>query len=158
MPVGTIVYETSGFGTPRTRFATQYVFATLSSALRAGISERDQQGCTGQVYRVAVTNLSRPKPVFESRSRFCSHVYKATRCLAPKNAARLKHAARCSLELSGTKSRDGFEPNPFTSKNTGGSAARKNPAWDTESSFGLRQTPMDVFEPVRMALAVTPRA
>jgi len=52
----------------------------------------------------------------------------------------------------------GFEPNPFTSKNTGGSAARKNPAWDTESSFGLRQTPMDVFEPVRMALAVTPRA
>jgi len=31
-----------------TRFATEYVFATLSSALRAGISEREQQAARGK--------------------------------------------------------------------------------------------------------------
>src|SRR5712664_4014452 len=40
------------------------------------------------------------EPVFESRSRFRSDMYEVTRCLVPKNATRLKHAARCSFKLS----------------------------------------------------------
>src|SRR2546422_1644120 len=42
------VQKSSGFGTPRTRFATEYVFAALSSALRAGISEREQRAARGR--------------------------------------------------------------------------------------------------------------
>jgi len=36
------------FSEVRNRFATEYVFATLSSALRAGISEREQQAARGK--------------------------------------------------------------------------------------------------------------
>src|SRR5206468_13044354 len=42
------VQKSSGFGTPRTRFATEYVFAALASALRAGISEREQRAARGR--------------------------------------------------------------------------------------------------------------
>ena|SRR6266478_1105546 len=58
------VSKSSGLGTPRTRFATEYVFTTLSSALRAGISEREQQTARGGFTAPGRDECSRPKPVF----------------------------------------------------------------------------------------------
>ena len=48
--------------------------------------------------RLAVTNFSRPKPVFESRSRFRQVSYAVTDQQHPATSTRLKHAAESSLK------------------------------------------------------------
>src|SRR5438034_7972422 len=48
--------------------------------------------------RLAVTNFSRPKPVFESRSRFRQVSYAVTDQQRPESPTRLKHAAESSLK------------------------------------------------------------
>jgi len=89
------VQQRSGLETPRTRFATEYVFATLSSALRAGISEREQRAAQGRFTAPGRDESFATETRVWSRSRFRRAFQPLPRCLTCETSMGLKHAG-CS--------------------------------------------------------------
>ena len=92
------VQESSGLETPRTRFATEYVFATLSSALRAGISEREQRAAQGRFTAPGRDESFATETRVWSWSRFRHTFQPLPRYLTAENWTGLKHAGKQSLQ------------------------------------------------------------
>jgi hypothetical protein len=92
------VSEGSGLGTPRTRVATEYVFATLSRALRAGISEHEQQAARDRFTAPGRDESFVTETRVWSRSRFRPD-FQLLPCQATrKNSTGLKHAGKRSFK------------------------------------------------------------
>src|SRR5438128_1490896 len=88
-------------GPERPARAERRAFVFLSNAIHLSPSRIYMFYYLYNIYPSSCASQGRSyghEPVFKSRSRFRSELYEVTRCLVPKDATRLKHAARCSFE------------------------------------------------------------